>query len=208
SRESGNPASFARPSHWIPSYAGMTPALKPPRARLGSASLELRFLVEDVLAGDGIEFLDLHLFRHRFLVLGRGVEVPGSSRGFQFDLVTHFETPSLSAPGCRSLNRSHQTCSPRERSSARITSIPFLSIVRNAALVSLRLTQRFSLSTQNLRRCRLGMNRRLVRLLACETLLPTIGVLPVTAQTRAMSAPLADAGYPKRRIDEKLGIVA
>src|SRR5690606_15373408 len=46
------------------------------------------------------------------------------------------------------------------------------------------------LSTQNRRDCRLGRKRRLVLLLACETLLPTIGPLPVTWQTRAMDTPL------------------
>jgi len=40
--------------------------------------------------------------------------------------------------------------------------------------------QRFSLSTQNLRRCRFGMNRRRVLLWACETLLPIMGIFPVT----------------------------
>src|SRR5215471_8400955 len=126
------------------------------------ASLELRFLVEDVLAGDGVELLDLHLLGHRLLVLGRRVEVPGPGRGLQLDLFAHRRTPSCSAvPGSR-----RQTCSPRERSSARTTSMPFLSMVRSALLVSRRLTQRFSLSTQNLRRCRFGMNRRLVLLWA------------------------------------------
>ena len=38
--------------------------------------------------------------------------------------------------------------------------MPFLSMVRRALLVRRRLTQRFSLSTQNRRRCRLGMERR------------------------------------------------
>src|SRR4026208_839289 len=65
--------------------------------------------------------------------------------------------------------------------------MPFLSIVRRPALVRRRLIQRFSLSTQNRRRCRLGMKRRLVLLLACETLLPTIGAFPVTWQTRAIA---------------------
>src|SRR6476659_5094859 len=65
--------------------------------------------------------------------------------------------------------------------------MPFLSIVRSPALVRRRLIQRFSLSTQNRRRCRLGMKRRLVLLLACETLLPTIGAFPVTWQTRAIA---------------------
>src|SRR5260370_25543468 len=168
----------------------MTPGPKPRKTRLGPASLELGFLVENVLARDGIEFLDLHLSGHRLLVLGRGVEVPGPGRGLQLDLVAHLETPSLSAAGRRLRNGLHQICSPRERSSARTTSIPFLSIVRSPALLSLKLTQRFSLSTQNRRRCRFGRNRRLVLLLAWETLLPTIGVLPVTAHTRAMAAPL------------------
>ncbi len=58
--------------------------------------------------------------------------------------------------------------------------MPFLSIVRSALVVSRRLIQRFSLSTQKRRRCRLGRKRRLVLLLACETLLPTIGAFPVT----------------------------
>jgi hypothetical protein len=64
--------------------------------------------------------------------------------------------------------------------SASTASMPFLSMVRSAALVSRSRTQRFSLSTQNLRRCRLGRKRRLVLLFACETLLPTIGAFPVT----------------------------
>src|SRR5436309_4470889 len=44
-----------------------------------------------MLAGDGIEFLDLHLSGHRLLVLARGVEVPGPGRGLQLDLVAHLE---------------------------------------------------------------------------------------------------------------------
>jgi hypothetical protein len=42
------------------------------------ALLQLRFLVDDVLARNRIEFLDLHLFRHQLLVLRRGVEMAGS----------------------------------------------------------------------------------------------------------------------------------
>src|SRR5690606_13277817 len=68
--------------------------------------------------------------------------------------------------------------------------MPFLSIVRMAFAVTRRRTQRFSLSTQHRRACRLGRKRRLVLLFACETLLPTIGPLPVTWHTRAMDAPL------------------
>ena len=66
--------------------------------------------------------------------------------------------------------------------------MPFLSIRRRAALLMRRRTQRFSLSTQKRRYCRLGRNRRLVLLLAWETLFPTIGPLPVTSQTRAMGS--------------------
>jgi hypothetical protein len=40
---------------------------------------DLGFLVHHVLAHNGIKFLDFHLFRHVFLVLGRGVEVAGAS---------------------------------------------------------------------------------------------------------------------------------
>src|SRR5215217_3153519 len=70
--------------------------------------------------------------------------------------------------------------------SASTASIPFLSIRRTAALQTRRRTQRFSFSTQKRRYCRFGRNRRLVLLLAWETLFPTIGPLPVTSQTRAI----------------------
>src|SRR4051812_5325368 len=73
--------------------------------------------------------------------------------------------------------------------SASTASIPFLSIRRTAALVTRRRTQRFSFSTQKRRYCRFGRNRRLVLLLAWETLFPTIGPLPVTSQTRAIGTP-------------------
>src|SRR6187549_584331 len=66
--------------------------------------------------------------------------------------------------------------------------MPFLSIRRRAALETRRRTKRFSLSTQKRRYCRFGRNRRLVLLLAWETLFPTIGPLPVTSQTRAIAA--------------------
>ena len=45
---------------------------------------------------------------------------------------------------------------------------------------SRKLIHRFSLSIQKRRRCRFGKNRRLVLLLAWETLFLTIGALPVT----------------------------
>src|ERR1700709_1750380 len=64
--------------------------------------------------------------------------------------------------------------------------MPFLSISRSAAPETRRRTQRFSVSTQKRRYCRFGRNRRLVLLLAWETLFPTIGPLPVTSQTRDM----------------------
>ena len=64
--------------------------------------------------------------------------------------------------------------------------MPNLSIVRKAALETRMRTQRFSLSTQKRRDCKLGKKRRLVLLLACYTLLPVIGRLPVTTHTRAM----------------------
>jgi hypothetical protein len=53
------------------------------------ALLDLGFLVHDVLTNDRIEFLDLHLFRHVALVLGRGVEMAGAGAGDEFDFVTH-----------------------------------------------------------------------------------------------------------------------
>jgi hypothetical protein len=39
-----------------------------------------------VLAGDRIEFLDLHLFRHQLFILRRGVEMAGAGRRFELDL--------------------------------------------------------------------------------------------------------------------------
>src|SRR5882757_8108730 len=65
--------------------------------------------------------------------------------------------------------------------------MPFLSIVRRPALVKRRRIQRFSDSTQKRRYCRFGRKRRLVLLLAWETLFPTMGAFPVTWQTRAMT---------------------
>jgi hypothetical protein len=67
---------------------------KPPGSRRavlgkepGPKLLQLHFLVFDVLACLGIKFHDQHLFGHRLLVLGRGVEVTGTRSGFQLDLV-------------------------------------------------------------------------------------------------------------------------
>src|SRR5689334_20626567 len=123
-----------------------------------------------MLASNGVELGNFHLVRHVLFILRRRVEMARAGRGFQFDLFAHDSFLLLQ----------RQTRSPRAHSSASTTSIPFLSIVRNAALVSRRLIQRFSLSTQKRRCCRLGRKRRLVRLFACETLFPTIGAFPVT----------------------------
>src|SRR5688500_13114689 len=77
-----------------------------------------------------------------------------------------------------------QIFSPRLRRSARTASMPFLSMVRRAAVERRSFTQRFSLATQNRRSCRLGRKRRRVLFMACETLLPVVVRLPVTWHTR------------------------
>src|SRR5690606_17922561 len=65
----------------------------PPRGRVFRRScspgglLDLAFLVDHVLANDGIVLLDLHLVRRGLLVLVGGVEVAGAGRGDQADLV-------------------------------------------------------------------------------------------------------------------------
>ena len=64
--------------------------------------------------------------------------------------------------------------------------MPFLSIVRRPALVRRRLTQRFSLSTQNRRYCRLGRKRRL-RLV--------VGVGNVVAHHRGLAGDLTDSSH-------------
>lgn len=40
-----------------------------------------------MLAGDGIEFADLHFFRHGFFVFAGGVEMAGTGARFQFDFI-------------------------------------------------------------------------------------------------------------------------
>src|ERR1700730_2546719 len=62
--------------------------------------------------------------------------------------------------------------------------MPLFSTVRMPLVLRRRLTQRFSVSTQNRCVCRFGRNRRRFLLLAWETRLPTPGLLPVTSQTR------------------------
>src|SRR6185369_17493885 len=126
---------------------------------------------------------DLDLVRRGALVLGGGVEVARAGGGLELDLFTH--------------GLLLDQISPRWRSSASTTSMPRLSMVRRPALEMRRLIQRFSLSTQNRRYCRFGRNRRLVLLLAWDTLLPTCGFLPVTWQTRAMTCSNACRRKPK-----------
>jgi stearoyl-CoA desaturase (delta-9 desaturase) len=143
---------------------------------VSAESLQLGFLVLHMLASLRVELHDRHLLGHGLLVLAGGVEVTGAGRGFQLDLFA-------SAFGCHG---AAPYAWPRARRSASTASMPFLSIRRRAALETRRRTQRFSLSTQKRRYCRFGRNRRLVLLLAWETLFPTMGFLPVTSQTRAM----------------------
>src|SRR5690625_4932610 len=81
--------------------------------------------------------------------------------------------------------------------SAKTASIPFLSMMRRPFVDTFRRTQRFSLSTQKRRVCKLGKNRRRVLLFACDTLLPVIGRLPVTWHTRAMVIPLDNDFFGK-----------
>jgi hypothetical protein len=44
----------------------------------GRNLLDFAFFIDDMLADYGIKLFDLHLFRHVFLVLGGGVEMPRS----------------------------------------------------------------------------------------------------------------------------------
>eukprot|EP01041_Mallomonas_annulata_P015553 gene15553-32853_t len=52
-----------------------------------SSLFQLDFFVVHVLASFGIKFLDQHLLGRGLLVFGGGVEVAGSSGGFQLDLL-------------------------------------------------------------------------------------------------------------------------
>src|SRR6188508_813851 len=65
--------------------------------------------------------------------------------------------------------------------------MPTLSMVRRPWDETRSLIQRFSLATQKRRSWMLGWNLRRVALLACETLLPLITLLPVTWQIRLMT---------------------
>lgn len=64
--------------------------------------------------------------------------------------------------------------------------MPTLVMILIAFALTFNFTQRFSVGTQKRFTCKLGSKRRRVLLLACETLLPDMGLLPVTAQTFAM----------------------
>src|SRR3990167_4453422 len=61
-------------------------------------------------------------------------------------------------------------------------------MVRRQALDTRMLIQRFSPSIQKRRYCKFGRNRRLVLVLAWDTLFPTIGFFPVIWQPGAMTA--------------------
>jgi len=50
---------------------------------------DLGFLVENMFANDGVKFPHFQLLGRRALVLGRGVEMPRTSRGDQFNFVAH-----------------------------------------------------------------------------------------------------------------------
>src|SRR4029079_7907286 len=51
--------------------------------------LDFGFLVNDVLAGNRVEFLHFYLVGGRALVLRGGVEMTGAGRRFQFDFLSH-----------------------------------------------------------------------------------------------------------------------
>ena len=84
---------------------------------------------------------------------------------------------------------STQTLTPLLRRSASTVSMPCLSMIRIPLLDTRNLTKRFSDSTQNRWVWRFGEKRRRVLLLACETLFPVTGFLPVTIHTLDISEP-------------------
>src|SRR5690606_19160022 len=143
------------------------------KARPGRPLLDLGFLIVHVLAHHRIELLHGDLFRGVLLVLHGRVEVTGVGRGNELDL--------FALAGCHVL--SPQTFSPRARRSATTTSMPFLSMMRRPLWDTRSFTKRPSDSSQNRLACRFGRKRRFVLLLACDTLFPVTGRLPVTWQT-------------------------
>src|ERR1700685_3736762 len=82
---------------------------------------------------------------------------------------------------------------PLARRSATTTSMPRFSMVRRPRVDTRRLTKRLSVSSQNRCVCKFGRKRRRLRLFAWDTVLPVLGPLPVTWQTRDMITHL-DAG--------------
>src|SRR5690606_27259820 len=60
-----------------------------PALRRADCLAQLGFLVFDVLAGNGVEFLDHHFFRRVALVFGGGVEVTGACGRFEFDFLAY-----------------------------------------------------------------------------------------------------------------------
>ena len=112
-------------------------------------------------------FLNFHLIWRRPLILGSRVIVPRTGRWNELYLVTHITSST------------DQTLTPRLLTSLRTASIPFLSIILSPLRDIRNRTHRFSLSTQNLRTCKLGLNNRLFRLLAWDTLFPDTDRLPV-----------------------------
>jgi hypothetical protein len=69
------------------------PPIQPGRLFQPQRLLEFGLLVEHVLAGDRLEFLDLQLVRLRALVLGGGVEMTGAGASLQLDLLAHGDSP-------------------------------------------------------------------------------------------------------------------
>src|SRR5690606_13297302 len=81
----------------------VTPFVARPRGP--PRSLDLGFLVDHVLAGDRIELPDLHLLRHVPLVLVGGVEMAGSGRRLELDLLAHGDPPRRGSWAGRGLRR-------------------------------------------------------------------------------------------------------
>jgi len=70
--------------------------------------------------------------------------------------------------------------------------MPFLLMMRIPFAEMRILTQRFSPATQKRWVCKFGKKRRLVRLLAWDTLFPETGRFPVIRQTLDMAEPVLD----------------
>src|SRR5690606_7663335 len=90
--------------------------------------LQLGLFVVDMLASDGIKFLDQHLLRHVALVFGGRVKVARAGSRLELDLFadTFGHVLLLECDG------PDQATSPRARRSARTASMPFLSMMRIA----------------------------------------------------------------------------